>query len=137
MSLGPFGLLMMKSLNVAVIFNEAVLENSALMKTLASLLHSKSFYLLCVYACVVGIFFPQFLFSVAFALHDLPTSCRFAFHKIVALPLLQKKFKISLNVMVVHALRYLLQMPMLTLSDQLMIFRYNTGILICSVLCCY
>jgi len=44
--LGPFGLLMMKSLNVAVIFNEAVLENTALMKTLASLLHSKSFYLL-------------------------------------------------------------------------------------------
>lgn len=52
MSLGPFGLLMMKSLNVAVIFNEAVLENSAPMKTLASLLHSKSFYLLCVCMCV-------------------------------------------------------------------------------------
>lgn len=44
--MGPFGLLMMKSLNVAAIFREAVLENTALMNTLTSLLHSKSFNLL-------------------------------------------------------------------------------------------
>lgn len=46
MSLGPFGQLMMKSLNVAAIFNEAVLANTAPMKTLTSLSHSKSLYLL-------------------------------------------------------------------------------------------
>lgn len=58
MSLGPFGQLMMKSLDVAAIFNEAVLANTAPMKTLTSLSHSKSLYLL------------LFLFSaVALALH--------------------------------------------------------------------
>jgi hypothetical protein len=47
MSLGPFGQLMMKSLYVAAIFNEAVLANTAPVKTLTSLAHSKSLYLLC------------------------------------------------------------------------------------------
>lgn len=46
---------MMKSLNEAVIFNEAVLENTALMKTLASLLHSKSFYLLLFFFSAVAL----------------------------------------------------------------------------------
>lgn len=58
MSLGPFGQLMMKSLYVAAIFNEAVLANTAPVKTLTSLAHSKSLYLLC-----------SFVSAVALALH--------------------------------------------------------------------
>lgn len=112
MSLGPFGLLMMKSLNVAVMFNEAVLEKSALMKSLASLLHSKSFYLLCMGVWVCACTFVVVVVSVAFALHELPISRRLAFHKIEALPLAAKNKSFPLNVMAVHALLcFLLQMP--------------------------
>lgn len=55
MSLGPFGQLMMKSLNVAAIFNEAVLANTAPMKTLTSLSHSKSLYLLLFFFSAVAL----------------------------------------------------------------------------------
>lgn len=50
MSLGPFGLLMMKNLNVVAIFNEAVLENTTPMKALMNNSHSKSFCLLFFFA---------------------------------------------------------------------------------------
>lgn len=56
--MGPFGQLRMKSLDVAAIFNEAVLANTAPVKTLTSLAHSKSLYLLC-----------SFVSAVALALH--------------------------------------------------------------------
>ena len=50
MSLGPFGLLMMKNLSAGVTYSEAALGNTPQMRTLMSYSYSKRFHLVC-YLC--------------------------------------------------------------------------------------